>query len=86
MDPGVARTQRLPHTLLYADYAPDLSQAALWAARAFDNAANDDFAAINDVGDGKDGREPREIRDERLREAPSATSGRSTSASAASDS
>ena len=25
-------------TSIYADYAPDLSQAAHWAARAFDNA------------------------------------------------
>ena len=28
-------------TTLYADYAPDLSQAAYWAARAFDNASPD---------------------------------------------
>jgi hypothetical protein len=28
-------------TTLYADYVPDLSRAAYWAARAFDNASPD---------------------------------------------
>jgi integrase len=53
-------------TLLYADYAPDLSQAAVWAARAFD-AASDDPTAVAGVDDRNDGRAPRENRDERLR-------------------
>jgi integrase len=44
-------------TLLYADYAPDLSQAVYWAARAFDNAAPDrDPAAMADAGDREDRR------------------------------
>ena len=56
-------------TTLYADYAPDLSQAAYWAARAFDNASPDpDPAATADVGDREDGRALRALRDERLRD------------------
>jgi integrase len=55
-------------TLLYADYAPDLSQAALWAARAFDGAANDDAAAKTDVGDRKSWKGTTGVRDERLRD------------------
>jgi integrase len=56
-------------TLLYADYAPDLSQAVHWAARAFDNAsAHHDPPDAADVGDGEDGRAQRALRDERLRD------------------
>ena len=53
-------------TTLYADYAPDLSQAAYWAARAFDNTSRDDDrtdATDFLTGDGEDRRAIRELRD-----------------------
>ena len=44
-------------TTLYADYAPDLSQAVYWAARAFDNTSHDrDPSANADRGDREDER------------------------------
>jgi len=56
-------------TMLYADYAPDLSQAVYWAARAFDNASHDrDPSATAEVGDRKDGNALRALQDERLRD------------------
>jgi integrase len=43
-------------TTLYADYAPDLSQAVYWAARAFDKASpNRDPSATADEGDRENG-------------------------------
>ena len=56
-------------TTLYADYAPDLSQAAYWAARAFDSAPPDpEPTATADEDDREDGRALPELRDERLRD------------------
>ena len=56
-------------TSLYADYAPDLSQAAHWAARAFDNTSPDpDPVATEDVADREDEKALRARRDERLRD------------------
>ena len=54
-------------TTLYADYAPDLSQAVLWAARAFDNKPPPDHdpGATAETG-GR--RVARELRDQRLRD------------------
>jgi hypothetical protein len=56
-------------TLLYADYAPDLSQAAYWAARAFDNAQPDpQTRGREEVGGGENVRALREFRDQHLRD------------------
>jgi integrase len=55
-------------TTLYADYAPDLSQAVYWAARAFDNASPDfDPTAATKIVtvDPADDGAPRESRDQR---------------------
>jgi integrase len=58
-------------TTLYADYAPDLSQAAYWAARAFDNASPDHGpTAATEIlpDDPSDDGAPHESRDQRLRD------------------
>jgi integrase len=58
-------------TSLYADYAPDLSQAVQWAARAFDNASPDiDAERIIHlaVREPRDGGALRDLPDQRLRD------------------
>ena len=54
-------------TTLYADYAPDLSQAVYWAARAFDNASPDNDRT-NATSDSEDRGATRELRDQGLLE------------------
>jgi integrase len=54
-------------TSLYADYAPDLSQAVQWAARAFDNTTPDQGPTATTDNPAVEGA-PRESRDQRLRD------------------